>query len=123
MRERALDCWSLNRSIGQTTPSRITALHVQTDASSPLVENQQVWVDNGIATGKRPFSSIVEQVLNICILLAQVLPALHLDDCKVTLIGDEPIGAPYLAVRHGVNIAGKPIHPFDCTRLTGWIKR
>jgi hypothetical protein len=33
VREHALHGWSLRRLIGQTPPSRITVLHVQTDAS------------------------------------------------------------------------------------------
>lgn len=123
MRQHALHRWSLRRLIGQATPSRITVLHVQTDASTPLVENQKVRIDDGIAAGKRPFPSIIEQVLDICILLTQVLLPFILDSCKVALVGYKPIGPPYLAVRHGVNVAGKPIHPFNCTRFTGWISR
>ena len=123
VREHALHRWSLRCLIGQTTPSRITALHVQTDAPTPLVENRKVRIDDGIAAGKRPFPSIIEQVLDICILLTQVLLPFILDSCKVALVGYKPIGPPYLAVRHGVNVAGKPIHPFNCTRFTGWISR
>jgi hypothetical protein len=84
--------------IGQTTPGRIAALHVETDASTPLVENEKIGIDDGIAAGKRPFSSIIEQVFNICILLAQVLLPFGLDNRKVALVGYEPVGPPYLAV-------------------------
>ena len=60
VREYALHGWSLRRLIGQTTPGRITVLHVQTDASTPLVEDEKVRIDDGIAARKRPFSSIIE---------------------------------------------------------------
>src|ERR1700674_3484294 len=86
MREHALHGWSPRRLIGQTTPGRITVRHVQTDAPAPLVENQKVRIDDGIAVTKRPFSSIIEQALDIGILLTQVLLPFILDSRKVALV-------------------------------------
>src|SRR5450755_1563771 len=94
LRKRALHGRSLTRSIGQTAPGRIAVLHVQACASTPLVEHQKVRIDDGIAAGKRPFASIIEQALDILILLTKVLLTLVLDGGKVALVGHEPIGPP-----------------------------
>src|SRR5882724_12433871 len=102
VREHALHRRSLRRFIGQTTPSRIMVLHVKTDACTPLVENEEVRIDDGISASKRPFSSIIEQLLDIGVLLPQVLLPLGLHNGKVAFVGYEPIGPPYLTKRHRV---------------------
>ncbi|HLX18039.1 MAG TPA: hypothetical protein VKS24_22850 [Bradyrhizobium sp.] len=88
-----------------------------------MVENQKVGIDDGIAARKRPFPSIIKQLLNIGVLLAQVLLPLGLDNRKVAFLGHKTIGPPHLTVRHGVNVAGKPIHPFYGARFTRRIGR
>src|SRR5262249_40490604 len=64
-----------------------------------------------------------KKVFNIRVLFSNVVPAFALNDGVVAFIGDEAIGAPDLTVRHGMDIAGEPVHPLDSagfTRRTRW---